>query len=115
MSKAAGQQARFPLKRIAGTEGGGELNFILRMRNVEDRRKALTAFGHTLIAKKRVSAMEVKYAAVNGSLGVEIRCSRYVHGPIRTAHDVKNKTEPKDHLHQNTDKLAWSTSLKLWP
>lgn len=67
---------------------------------MDDRRKMLTAFRHTLIAKTRVSAMEVKYAAVNGSLGVETRCSRYVHGPIRTAHDAKNKTEPKDHLHQ---------------
>lgn len=81
----------------------GELSFILRVRNVDDRKKTLTAFGHTLIAKTRVSAMEVKYAAVNGSLGVEMRCSRYVHGPIRTAHDAKNKTEPKDHLHQNMD------------
>ena len=43
---------------------------------MDDRRKWLTAFGHTLIAKTRVSAMEVKYAAVNGSLGVETRCSR---------------------------------------
>lgn len=79
----------------------GEPIFIVRVRKVDDRKKALTAFGHTLIAKTRVSTMEVKYAAVNGSLGVEMRCSRYVHGPIRTAHDAKNKTEPKDHLHQN--------------
>lgn len=99
MSKA-GQQARL------GTEGVGELKLILRVRNVDDRRKGLTAFEHTLIAKTRVSAMEVKYAAVNGSLGVEMRCSTYVHGPIRTAHEAKNKTEPKDHLHQNMDKLA---------
>lgn len=81
----------------------GELSFILSVRNVDDRKNAFTAFGHTLIAKTRVSAMEVKYAAVNGSLGVEMRCCRYVHGPIRTAHDAKNKTEPKDHLHQNKD------------
>lgn len=106
MGKAAGQQARFSIKRRAGTEGLGDLNFTQRVRNVKDRRKRLTAFGHTLIAKTRVSAMEVKYAAVNGSLGVEMRCSRYVHGPIRTAHEAKNKTEPKDHLHPNMDKLA---------
>lgn len=106
MSEAAGQQARFPIQLRAGNEGVGELNFILRMRNVEDTRKGLPVFGHTLIAKTRVSAIEVKYAAVNGSLGVEMRCSRYVHGPIRTAHDAKNKTEPKDHLYKNMDKLA---------
>lgn len=43
---------------------------------MDNRRKWLTASGHTLIAKTRVNAMEVKYAAVNGSLGVETRCSR---------------------------------------
>ena len=52
----------------------------------------------TLIAKNKVSAMEPKYAAVKGSRGPEIRCLAYVTGPINTAHEAKNSTDPKDHL-----------------
>lgn len=52
----------------------------------------------TLMAKNNVSPMEPKYAAVNGSRGVEMRCWAYVTGPIRTAQDAKNSTEPMVHL-----------------
>jgi hypothetical protein len=31
---------------------------------------------------------------VKGNLGVDIRCLRYGHGPMRTAHDAKNRIEP---------------------
>lgn len=52
----------------------------------------------TFIAKNKVSAMELKYAAVKGSRDPEIRCLAYVTGPIKTAHEAKNSTDPKDHL-----------------
>lgn len=52
----------------------------------------------TLIAKKRVNPMDPKYAAVKGSRGAEIRWWTYVTGPMRTAHDAKNRAEPMDHL-----------------
>lgn len=35
---------------------------------------------------------------MNGNRVPEIKCLAYVHGPMRTAHDTKNKTEPTDHL-----------------
>lgn len=50
------------------------------------------------MAKKRVKPIEPKYAAEKGSRGPEIRCFAYVTGPMRTAHEAKNSTEPKDHL-----------------
>ena len=52
----------------------------------------------TDIAEKRVMKIEPKYMAVKGNRGPETRCLAYVIGPIRTAHDVKNKTEPNVHL-----------------
>ncbi len=67
----------------------------------------------TLIAKNRVSAMEVKYAAVKGNRGPAKRCFRYVNGPIRTAHDAKNKTEPMDHLYIRYDMLLASKHWHL--
>ncbi len=57
----------------------------------------------TLMAKNNVSPMEPKYAAVNGSRGVEMRCWAYVTGPIRTAQDAKNSTEPMVHLDHTWD------------
>jgi hypothetical protein len=42
--------------------------------------------------------MEPKYAAEKGNRGVERRCFAYVTGPIKTAHEARNRTEPKDHL-----------------
>ena len=50
------------------------------------------------MAKNNVKPIELKYAAEKGSRGPEIRCFAYVIGPIRTAHDAKNSTDPKDHL-----------------
>jgi hypothetical protein len=35
---------------------------------------------------------------VKGRRGADIRCWAYVHGPIMTAHEAKNKAEPRDHL-----------------
>lgn len=52
----------------------------------------------TFIAEKRVRPIAPKYTAVKGSRGPEIRCFAYVNGPIRTAHEARNRTEPKDHL-----------------
>ena len=52
----------------------------------------------TLMAKKSVKAIEPKYAAEKGSRGPEIRCFAYVTGPMRTAHEARNSTDPKDHL-----------------
>ena len=56
----------------------------------------------TLMAKNNVNPIEPKYAAVNGSRGVEMRCWAYVTGPINTAHDAKNSTEPMVHLNNTT-------------
>lgn len=50
------------------------------------------------MAKNKVKPIEPKYAAVKGSLGPEIRCLAYVTGPIKTAHEAKKSTDPKDHL-----------------
>lgn len=43
----------------------------------------------------------MKYAAVKGSRGPERRCWAYWIGPIRTAHEAKNNTEPMDHRMAN--------------
>lgn len=48
--------------------------------------------------KYKVNPIEPKYAAENGSRGAERRCFAYVTGPIRTAHETRNRTEPKVHL-----------------
>lgn len=37
---------------------------------------------------------------MKGSRGPEIKCFAYDHGPMRTAHDSKNRTEPTDHLQE---------------
>ena len=50
------------------------------------------------MAKKSVKPIEPKYAAEKGSRGPEIRCFAYVAGPMRTAHEAKNSTDPKVHL-----------------
>lgn len=66
------------------------------------------------MAKNSVSPMEVKYAAVKGSRGPERRCRAYWMGPIKTAQDAKNNTEPMDHLENTTatvsfkDRDSWS-------
>lgn len=52
----------------------------------------------TPTAKYSVSAIDPKYAAVNGSRGPENRCLAYWMGPMRTAHDARNSAEPTDHL-----------------
>lgn len=57
---------------------------------------------HTLMAKNSVSPTDVKYAAVKGSRGPERRCCAYWTGPIKMAHDAKNKIEPMDHLIKTT-------------
>ncbi len=59
---------------------------------------------HTLRAKNNVSPMEPKYAAVKGSRGVDMRCWAYVIGPIKTAHDAKNSTEPIVHLNRTYER-----------
>ena len=48
--------------------------------------------------KYRVSPIDPKYVAVKGKRGADIRCWRYVHGPIIAPQDAKNNTEPSDHL-----------------
>ena len=55
-------------------------------------------YRHTFIAEYSVSAIDPKYTPVKGNRGPEIRCLAYVIGPIRTAHEARNRTEPKDHL-----------------
>lgn len=42
--------------------------------------------------------MEVKYAAVNGSRGPDVRCLAYGTGPMRTAQEARKRAEPDDHL-----------------
>ena len=54
-----------------------------------------------MIAKNKVNAMELKYATVKGSRGPESRCLAYVTGPIKTAHEAKKSTDPKDHLRKS--------------
>lgn len=54
--------------------------------------------GRTFMAETSVMIMEPKYTNVKGSRGPEIRCLTYVTGPIRTAHEARKRTEPKDHL-----------------
>jgi len=44
--------------------------------------------------KYSVKPIDPKYADVKGSLGVDIRCCKYAQGPIRAAHDAKNRIEP---------------------
>ena len=61
-------------------------------------RQTLHDGGLTPTAKYNVKAIEPKYAAVKGSRGPETRCFAYVIGPISTAHEAKNRTEPMDHL-----------------
>ncbi len=53
-----------------------------------------------MMANTRVSVIDPKYAAVNGSRGPEIRCCAYCIGPIKTAQEAKNSIEPMDHLEQ---------------
>lgn len=65
----------------------------------------------TDIAEKRVMKMEPKYMAVKGSRGPETRCLAYVIGPIRTAHDVKNRTEPNVHLRKNAIRCNMLASI----
>ena len=55
----------------------------------------------TLMAKKSVSPIDPKYAAVKGNRGPEIRCLAYVTGPMRTAHEAKNSRDPNDHLRRS--------------
>lgn len=50
------------------------------------------------MAKNKVNPMEPKYAAEKGSRGPDARCLVYVSGPIKTAHEARNRSEPKDHL-----------------
>lgn len=63
----------------------------------------------TPMAENNVIPIEPKYAAVKGSRGSERRCLMYTTGPIRTAHDAKNSTEPIDHL-QGWDQVRWTDS-----
>ena len=60
----------------------------------------------TPMAKYNVNAMVPKYTAVKGRRGPETRCWAYVIGPRRTAHDVRNKSEPMDHLSQSDKTLS---------
>ena len=52
----------------------------------------------TFTAEYNVSAIDPKYTPVKGNRGPDIRCLAYVIGPIKTAQEARNKTEPKDHL-----------------
>jgi hypothetical protein len=59
--------------------------------------------------KYKVSPIDPKYAAVKGRRGVDIRCWKYVHGPIMAAQDARNNTEPKDHRMANLRGFSDST------
>lgn len=49
-------------------------------------------------ADTSVKRIEPKYTSVKGSRGPDTRCLAYVYGPIKTAHEAMNRTEPDDHL-----------------
>lgn len=53
---------------------------------------------HTPIAIKSVKPIDPKYTRVKGKRGSERRCLIYTTGPIRMAHDARNKADPMDHL-----------------